>query len=196
MDFDHWRHYARGWFFHFFGKTDRAHAAFLAAHRADPRDAQSLRHLAAITAGQQRWEAAEAWFAKVLDLAPGDADAWFNLGYARERAGRAEAAIAAFRAAVRLKPAQDRAWYGMGLAEARRGDHDAAAEALREAARLQPMNGEALYQLGMALHHARRPDELEAIIAGLVTFDPKRARQLVIDAQRPDLGHLIPKLPF
>lgn len=196
MNYEHWRHYARGWVFHFFGKADVAYEAFVAAHRADPRDVQSVRHLAAIAVGRQRWDVAEAWFEKVLELAPDDADTWFNLGFTRERSGRAEAAITAFREAVRLKPSQDRAWYGMGLAHARLGRHEDAAEALREAARLQPMNGEAFYQLGMALHHAHRPDEVKEVVVKLVAFEPKRARKLVQDTERADLMHLIPELPF
>ena len=144
----------------------------------------------------KRWEMAESWFEQVLAVHPEDADTWFNLGFVREHAGKAEAAIAAFGEAVRLKPAQDRAWYGKGLAHARLGQHDAAADALREAASLQPMNGNAYYQWGMALHHAHRPDEVKAVVEKLVSFDPKRAKQLALDTERADLMHLIPELPF
>lgn len=31
MNYDHWRHYARGWLFHFFGREDSAIAAFTEA---------------------------------------------------------------------------------------------------------------------------------------------------------------------
>jgi tetratricopeptide (TPR) repeat protein len=196
MDYDHWRHYARGWVFHFLGKPDIAYAAYTEAFRIDPRDIQSARHLAAIAATKQRWEVAESWFEKVLALQADDADTWFNLGFVREHAGKAEAAIAAFAEAVRLKPAQDRAWYGMGLAQARLGRHDDAAAAFAEAVRLQPMNGEAYYQWGMALHHAHRPDEVTKVVEKLVDFEPKRARKLVQDTERADLMKLIPELPF
>jgi len=196
MNFDHWRHYARGWVFHFFGKADSAYDAFVAAHRAAPRDLQSVRHLAAIAVDRQRWDVAEAWFGKVLELAPEDTDTWFNLGFARERSGNPATAIAAFRESVRLKPSQDRAWYGMGLAHARLGQHDEAAAALEEAVKLQPMNGEAFYQWGMALHHAHRPDEVAKVVGKLVAFEPKRAKRLVQDTERADLLRLIPELPF
>lgn len=196
MNYDHWRHYARGWVFHFFGKTDVAYAAYAEAYRIDPTDFQSLRHLAAIAAEKQRWEESESWFEKVLELVPEDADTWFNLGFVREHAGKAAGAVAAFAEATRLKPTQDRAWYGLGLAHARLGQHDAAAKALQEAVRLQPMNGEAYYQLGMALHHARRPDEVTAVVTKLVGFEPKRAKKLVQDTERADLMSLIPELPF
>lgn len=196
MDYDHWRHYARGWLLHFIGKSEAAYQAFLEAFRIDPDDVQSARHLAAIAGARQRWEVAESWLEKVVALAPQDAESWFNLGFVRERAHKAEAAIAAFSEAVRLKPALDRAWYGMGLAQARLGRHEQAAQAFAEAARLQPLNGEAFYQWGMALHHAHRPDEVTTVVEKLLEFDPKRARKLAQDTERADLLKLIPELPF
>jgi tetratricopeptide (TPR) repeat protein len=196
MNYEHWRHYARGWVMHFFSQSDAAYAAFVEAFRIDHRDIRSARHLAAIAAEKQRWEIAESWFDKVLALAPEEADTWFNLGFVREHAGKAAPAIAAFDEAVRLKPTQDRAWYGKGLAHARLGQHDEAVAALQEAVKLQPMNGEAYYQLGMALHHARRPDEVNTVVEKLVGFEPKRAKKLVQDTERADLMHLIPELPF
>jgi Flp pilus assembly protein TadD len=196
MNYDHWRHYARGWLFHFLGKEEIAYDAFVAAFRENPRDIQSARHLAAIAASRQRWDVAESWFEKVLELMPTDADTWFNLGFVREHGGKASTAIAAFKEAVRLKPTQDRAWYGMGLAHARLGQHDEAAAAFQEAVKLQPLNGEAYYQWGMALHHARRPEEVRAVVEKLVDFEPRRAKKLVQDTERADLMALIPDLPF
>lgn len=196
MNYDHWRHYARGWVLHFFGQSDMACAAYTEAFRVDPLDVQAARHLAAIAVEKRHWEIAESWFAKVVELAPADADTWFNLGFVHEQAGKPAAAITAFSVAVRLKPAQDRAWYGMGLAHARLGQHDEATQALREAVKLQPMNGEAYYQLGMALHHAHQPDEVKKIVVKLVNFEPKRAKRLVQDSERADLIALIPALPF
>jgi tetratricopeptide (TPR) repeat protein len=196
MNFDRWRHYARGWLFHFLGRSGSAYRAYVDAFRADPRDAQSARHLAALAAGRERWEIAESWLENVVALQPESADDWFNLGFARDRAGKAEAAIAAFAEAVRRNPAQDRAWYGMGLVRARQGRHDDAAAALREAARLQPMNGIALYQLGMALHHAGRAGEVRAVVERLRDIEPPRAIKLVRDAGRADLLALVSAAPF
>lgn len=196
MNYDHMRHYARGCLFHFLGREDVAHAAYLDAHRTAPRDTRAIRHLAAIAANRQQWQDAENWFEQVLAIEPQDDCSWFNLGYVREHAGKAVPAIEAFKQAVRIKPSLDRAWYGMGLAHARLGQHQDAAAAFKEAVRLQPMNGEAFYQWGMALHHARRPDEVRAVVEKLVSFEPKRARRLVQDCERNDLLALIPEMPF
>lgn len=196
MNYEHWRHYARGWLLHFFGNDEGAYSAYALAHAADPKDAASARALAAIAADKKKWDVAESWFEKVLALQPEDSDIWFNLGFIREQAGRTAAALAAFEASVKFKPAQDRAWYGKGLAHARLGQHGMAVDAFAEAVKLQPMNGAAYYQWGMALHHANRPDEVATVVRKLVGFEPKRAKKLVQDAERADLMHLIPELPF
>ena len=73
MNFDHWRHYARGWVFHFLGRPDVAYPAFAEALRLDPRDVQAARHLAAIAVGREHWDSAAGWFEKALELAPDDA---------------------------------------------------------------------------------------------------------------------------
>jgi tetratricopeptide (TPR) repeat protein len=157
---------------------------------------QAARHLAAIAAGKKHFDVAEKWFIEALRLAPGDADTHFNLGFIREEMGKPYEAVEAFAEAVRLKPELDRAWYGLGLAHARLGRHADAAAAFDKAAELQPLNGEAFYQLGMARHHADDPGGVKAVVKQLVRFDPRLARRLVHDAERADLKHMIPELPF
>jgi tetratricopeptide (TPR) repeat protein len=196
MNYEHWRHYARGWLLHFFGREESAFEAYSTAFRLNPRDVQSARHLAAIAAKKQNFAVAEKWFEAALDLTPDDGANWFNLGYVREHMGKPQAAIAAFSTAVRLVPTQDMAWYGMGLAHARLGQHAEAVTALEKVVELQPMSGEGFYQLGMAYHHANRPDDVTGIVKRLVKFEPKRAKKLVHDAQRSDLMNFIPELPF
>jgi tetratricopeptide (TPR) repeat protein len=196
MNFDHWRHYARGWLLHFFGREESAFNEFAAAYRLQPDDVQAARHLAFIAAKKKRHDVAEKWFLETVRLAPDDADSHFNLGFVREQMGKPADALQSFGDAVRLKPILDRAWYGMGMARARLGEHAEAAAAFTEAVALQPMNGDAFYQLGMAWHHANRPEQVKDVVERLVGFDPKRAKRLVQDAERADLMHLIPELPF
>lgn len=196
MNFEHWRHYARAWLLHFFGRDERAFAEFAIAYRLQPDDVEAARHLAFIAARAKRFDTAEQWYVEVVRLAPEDTDSHFNLGFVRQEMGKTQDAIESFGHAVRIKPTLDRAWYGLGLAHARLGAHAAAAEAFGKSAELQPMNGEAYYQLGMAWHHANAPDQVTATVERLVDFDPQRARKLVHDAERSDLRHLIPKMPF
>lgn len=196
MNYDHWRHYARGWLFHFFGREKSAFEAYSWAFRINPLDVQSARHLAAIAAKRKNYPVAIKWFETALALTPDDGANWFNLGYVCEHAGRSTEAIVAFAEAVRLVPQQDMAWYGMGLAHARLGQHDEAVTALEKVVELQPMSGEGFYQLGMAYHHANRPDGVTDIVKRLVAFEPKRAKKLARDTERADLMKLIPELPF
>ena len=48
----------------------------------------------------------------------------------------------------------------------------------------------------MAYHHANRPDDVTRILKRLVSFEPKRAKNLARDTERADLMKLIPELPF
>ena len=125
MNYEHWRHYARGWLLHVFGREHQAFNAYAAAYRAKPDDAKAARHLAHIAAGRKQYDVADKWFVETVRLAPKDADAHFNRGFVLEQAGRSREAIAAFAEAVRLLPTLDRAWYGMGLAHARLGERRA-----------------------------------------------------------------------
>ncbi|MBE7420922.1 MAG: tetratricopeptide repeat protein [Zoogloeaceae bacterium] len=193
MNYEHWRHYARGWLLHVFGREERAFNAYAAAYRAKPDDAQAARHLAFIASRNKQYDVADKWFVETLRLVPSDADTHFNHGFVLEQAGRSREAIAAFAEAARLKPSLDRAWYGMGMAHARLGEHAEAAAAFAKAAELQPMSGEVCYQWGMACHHAFLPDEVGKIVKRLVDFDPKRAMKLIKDAERPDLVHRVPE---
>jgi tetratricopeptide (TPR) repeat protein len=196
MNFEHKRHYWRGWLFHFFGRPERAFDEYRAAFAHDRQEVQAARHLAFIAAQRRDFELAVSWYGEALRIEPGDANTHFNLGFSLEQMGRPAAAVVAFAEAVRLNPALDRAWYGLGLAHAARGAHGEAVVALDEAARLQPMNALAWYQLGMACHLSGQAGRVAEVLTRLVGFDPKMARQLVRDSGRDDLAARIPELPF
>jgi tetratricopeptide (TPR) repeat protein len=196
MNFDQWRHSARAWLLHFFGKEDLAYDEYVAAFRHAP-SAPAARSLAFIAATRDRFPEAVSWFEKALAIEPEDSDTWFNLGFVRDRAGCHPEAIAAFDEAVRFNPAHDRAWYGLGLARAHLGQHAEAAAAFEKASELQPMNGESWYHLGMAQHLAHNPERVRKVIEHLRSFDPKRSNRLIRDTERSDLMHLLQEeLPY
>jgi hypothetical protein len=56
------------------------------------------------------------------------------------------------------------------------------------------MNGHIWYQLGMAYHALHQPDKVKGIIQHLDRFDRHMARRLILDAERPDLAHIISDL--
>jgi len=189
MNYDRVRHGLRGMFLNMLGQRERALAAYRDSHLADPNHAATLCTLGWLEAQQERWAAAEAWLARAVEIEPGDAHAWFNLGYVRDKGGMDDAAIAAFRRATELNPNNDRAWYGLGMLHARHGRHAEAAAALTEAGKLQPMNGLAWYALGMAWQHCNEPDRVAAVIEHTLTHDPQTAQRLIRDTERSDYAH-------
>lgn len=193
MNYDYFRHYARAWLLHFFGREEKAFNEYAAAYRLQPNSVQAARNLAFIAARRKQFGVADKWFVEALRLAPGDAGMHFNHGYVLEQDGRAREATAAFAEVVRLNPSFDLAWFGMGMSQARLGEHAEAAAAFAKAAELQPMNGEAFYQWAMACHHAHQPERVAEIAKRLAGFEPKRALKLIKDAERPDLKHLVPE---
>lgn len=189
MNFDRWRHGLRGMMFELLRQPERAMAAYLDSHHADPGHAGTLRMLGWLEARRERWPEAVRWFEQAVAAEPGDAHTWFNLGYARDKGGMDEPAIAALVRATELNPDNDRAWYGLGMLYARLGRHADAAAALTEAGRLQPMNGLAWYALGMAWQHCNAPDKVAAVIEHTLTHDPQTAQRLIRDTGRSDYAH-------
>lgn len=194
MNFDSWRHQLRARFFKTLRQPDKAIAEYELALGFEPDSATILHRLAYLYAAKDARADAERCFLRVTALDPANPDAWFNLGFLHERHQEPEKAVAPFREAARLNPVHDRAWYGLGLALAHLHRHAEAAEAFEKAATLQPMNPHAWYHYGMARHHLNDPDKVKEIILHLNRFDPKMARELIRDANRSDLAHLVADL--
>jgi Flp pilus assembly protein TadD len=127
---------------------------------ADPRmdrlavvDAGAKGHAAratrALEAGQLAAAAEE--YGKALAAEPGDADAWANLGVARERLGDRPGAEAAYRKAIALAPEAPRPRYNLGTLLAQRGEVKEGIEQLGAAARLAPDWKDARINLATAL---------------------------------------------
>lgn len=194
MNFEFWRHYLRGRLYESLRLTDAAAEEYRIASRLEPGNGRLRSNLGFLMAQKQRWGEAVEYFSEALRLDPADATAWFNLGFAQDKQREPEKAIAAFSEAVKLRPALDRAWYGMGMAYAHLGKHQEAVKALEEAATLQPMNAHAWYALGMAHHATHNPDKVKEVVKHLYRFDPVMTRQLIRDAERTDLAHLVKDL--
>jgi Flp pilus assembly protein TadD len=194
MNFDQWRWEMRGLLMEKLRRPREAIAAYERAYALDPAKLRYAHIIGFLHAQQNDFAGAEPWLAKVCELEPKNGEAWFNLGFVRDKAHRWPEAIEAFGKAVELVPNQDRAWYGMGMAHAHLGNHAEAARALEEAARLQPMNGHAWYALGMAYHHLHQPEQVKRAAEQLAQFDPQRAKVFIRETERADLHHLVEHL--
>ncbi len=184
----HWLHYQRAKFHLALRRHDQAMAAFREALAANPRFA-----LAAATAGFHEascghWDSAAGFLQQALDIDPGNAELWFNLGYVLQQRNADEDAIRCFERAVALRRGLDRAWFGLGLIHRRRGEHDKAVRAFRVAAELQPMNPHAFYELAMASLALDDMQEVDRIIVHVSGFDPEMTRRLVRETGRQPEG--------
>lgn len=194
MSFDRWRWEWRGWLLETLRQSDGAIEAYQQAFAIDPARLRLAHLIGFLHEKAGRHAEAESWLARVCAGEPQNGEAWFNLGYVRDKGRQWAGAIEAFQKAVDLVPNQDRAWYGMGMAHAHLGQHAEAAKALEEAARLQPMNGHAWYALGMAYQHLHEPDQVKRAAEGLAQFDPQRAKVFIRETERADLHHLVAHL--
>lgn len=194
MNLDAWRHYLRGRLFQLFRSPSSALAAYREALAADPDMARAAHALAFLLAKDRHYAEAEAVLRVVIRNRPGNAVAWFNLGFVCDRLDRTGEAIEAFRNAVRYNAKLDHAWYGLGVTLARTQRHGEAAEALEQAAKLQPMNGHAWYQLAMSYHALHEADRVKGIVEYLDRFDRHMAHKLIVDSGRSDLAHVVSDL--
>ena len=115
---------------------------------------------------------------RLVQLAPDQASAWFNLGYVREALNNPQAAAQAFLQAVTLDPGMDRAWYGLGLCHIRQGDWNDAVIALQRNTELQPMSPNGWYQLARVHLERGEPEQARRVLRHLQSFEPKVAAQL------------------
>lgn len=194
MDFDSLRHYLRARMFERLRRHQQAEREYRLLLEFDPQSVKGTNGLAYLLARRERYDEALVYFEQAARLRPGNAHVHFDLGFVRQKLGRNGPAIDAFETAVKLNPMLDRAWYGLGLCYASQGQHADAVRTLQRAAELQPMNPHAWYALGMAHHHSHNPDKVKEVVLHLFRFDPIMTRQLIRDAERADLAHLVKDL--
>lgn len=96
------------------------------------------------------WEGAARQFRVALDVAPGFARAWNNLGIAAAHLGRRDEAIADWREAIRRDPALPAPRNNLGALLLEAGDERGALAILEEAARLDGSGPHVRYNLALA----------------------------------------------
>jgi tetratricopeptide (TPR) repeat protein len=152
--------------------------------RLDPDDAESRSALGNLLVEAGEPAAAVEQFVLLVERWPGNAEAWFNLGYIHESRNDLANAERCFRRALELNPKIDRAWYGLGLTLIRGARLDEAVEALKKNIELQPFSPYGYYQLGMTYHHLGRNEDARGIEQKLRNFEPKYAATLRRDMEQ------------
>ncbi len=92
-------------------------------------------------------------------IAPGDADAWYELAAALQDGGVADEARVAISEALRLDPRRAEGHNMLGVSLASAADHAAAADAFRRALSIDPRSARASNNLGNSLRAMNRPSE-------------------------------------
>lgn len=145
---------------------------------ADAANTHALATRAHLLVEQGQPEAALADLARLVQLVPQQATAWFNLGFLQESLGRLDEASRSLARATELDPVMDRAWYGLGLCHIRLAQWDEAVSALQRGTELQPLSPHAWYQLARVHLERGRTAEAQRVLTHLRGFEPKVADQL------------------
>jgi tetratricopeptide (TPR) repeat protein len=116
--------------------------------RENADDPAFLYNLGNVYFDMQRWDEAGKKYRAALNLHPGFAAAWHNLGMTCGRAGQPQEAIAAFQKALAIEP-NSSTYYMLGLIYGEGKQWQEAAKALSEALRLDPSNHRVRYNLAL-----------------------------------------------
>ncbi|GAB3188167.1 tetratricopeptide repeat protein [Hydrogenophaga aquatica] len=158
------------------GATVVARSCFTRLLAQLPHDTHALATLAHLSAAEGEMTQALLLQQRAVDLAPGDAAAWYNLGFLLDQAGQcAQRAEHAFRQALAINDRLDQAWYGLGRALERQNRLDEAVRAFQENTARQPFSPHAWVEL--ARLQARRGELEKACqtVQHLGSFEPKVA---------------------
>lgn len=124
-------------------------------HKARPRTAYG------VALGQEgRLAEAQRELEMAIQLDPGYASAWNNLGQVKLRLGDITSGMQDLGRATQLDPESDSAWFNLAVALARTGNAEEAERAYRRTLELQPGNTQALN--GLAAVRLQRGDSREA----------------------------------
>jgi len=127
---------------------------------------------AARHAGNGRMDLAAREQAAADALAPGDVEAYLQIGYALERRGFLGLAIAQFRKALDLEPTLFTAHYDLGMALERFRDTAGAEAAFRRSIELSPRFYDGHVRLGTLLLNQGRADSAQVYFERAVQIDP------------------------
>ena len=143
-----------------------------------PRDPTVVATIAHMRASDGHRDEAIALMHQALDLDPGRAEHWFNLGFLQQEREEHKEAVRSFERAIGLDAKLDRAHYGIGLSLVKLGRHEDAVAPFKKNTELQPLSPYGWYQLAHVYHRLGDSKRVARVIRQLAGFEPKVARQL------------------
>ena len=129
--------------------------------------------LCAATASQQiYWASDVLLFRHAVDVAPGSANAFNNLGVALTAHGRMKEAMFAFEQVIKRNPKSYVALYNLGLGSFLDGNYPEAEEYLSRAVKIAPLESDQWAVLAEAQVHQKRFSEAETSIRNAIRIKP------------------------
>jgi Flp pilus assembly protein TadD len=150
------------------GRVDEAEAVFRRAQLRDPKDPMVLMGLGRLRVDPDP-PGAELLFLQVLSTNPNNAQAWNDLGIARDLQGRHDEAQQAYARALALAPDMRAAEVNLALSLAISGRADEAVRRLRQLAAAPNITPKLRQNLAAALAMANKPDEAARMLRGDMT---------------------------
>jgi predicted O-linked N-acetylglucosamine transferase (SPINDLY family) len=141
------------------GRLDQAQTAVMGVLEAVPDCAPAIRVLALILSGKGQVERAVGCLQRAVELQPGMAEWYDNLGAMLGMLGRSADAEVACREALRLEPRNASAWNNLGLALRFLHRMEEAEEAHRSALAIEPNHLDSHLNLGTVLLGLGDPDQ-------------------------------------
>ncbi len=141
------------------GRLDEADRSLREALAGDPGSVATLRALADVYYRGRRFEEARREIISLIELEPGSAQVWTNLGRVEEALADPAAAAAAYQRALATEPANLFALNALGMIYERQRDFPTAEAFYRRALTAAPGDLTASLQLGFLLLNLKRPDE-------------------------------------
>lgn len=157
------------------GDLSRAERLFREYLAANPRSAEALSNLGALSARRGQYSEAAGYYEKALAANPKLVPVHFNMAVALGQLREHAKAAGHLRTFLESYPNEPRAHQLLGLCLTETGDLSGAVKELEESYRLNPNDGSILYALSYA--HARAGDDNRAAeLAGQATANPAQAR--------------------
>jgi Flp pilus assembly protein TadD len=149
-----------------------------------PRNARVLGLYGAVLHAQERYSEAERAFSELVQIEPGKALHWMNLGTAQRGAGKYDEALHAYTRAAGLGLATADFFYNVGLTHLDRRDYESARAVLKKALQLAPDDALIRSEYIKACYETLQTEEALAALEGWTDFSALAPDQLADVGQR------------
>lgn len=163
------------------GRPTEAIPAYEQALLVEPGRPELLLQLGRLFFEQQAYDRAQASFAALIQAAPDQVDAHFNLALCHKALGQTELALVALEQARQRAPQDADILYNIGVIQRQEGETAAAEASFIQALALEPANGICLTDLAILYHAENRLAEADAMYERALAcgYQPDSARHML-----------------